>query len=152
MYSGTGMDTKVIGRIRVRGELEPEKPDIKLLVALRMNEHSYGNALGIGLADITTKSLVEQIDQKSMYSNLIATTFLERGKIPVYFDTEKESIENAMNVLSRQGDVKRMIIVENTLNIETLIVSKDIYEAHKDRLELLEKVEMSFDKDEKLTI
>ena len=152
MYSGTGMDTKVIGRIRVRGEIEPEKPDIKMLVALRMNEHSYGNALGIGLADITTKSLVDQIDQKSMYSNLIATTFLERGKIPVYFDTEKESIENAMNVLSRQGAVKRMIIVENTLNIETLIVSKDIYEAHKDRLEILEKVEMGFDKDEKLAI
>ncbi len=152
MYSGTGMDTKVIGRIKVRGEKEPENPDVKLLVALRMNEHSYGNALGIGLADITTKALVDKIDRKSMYSNLIATTFLERGKIPIYFDTEKESIENAMTVLKRQGEVRRIIIVENTLQIETMIVSEDIYESHKDKLELIEEVHMGFDSDGRLII
>ena len=30
-----------------------------------------------------------------MYSNLIPTTYLERGKIPVYFDTEEEAISQA---------------------------------------------------------
>ena len=152
IYSGTGMDTKVIGRIKVRGEKEPDGPDVKMLVALRMNEHSYGNALGIGLADITTKALVDKIDRQSMYSNLIATTFLERGKIPVYFDTEKESIEKAMTVLMRQGDVKRIIIVDNTLQIETMIVSEEIYKAHEDRLERLEDVHMIFDAGGRLSI
>ena len=143
IYSGTGMDTKVIGRIRIDGVAEPECPHIRYIVALRMNEHSYGNALGIGLADITTKTLVEQIDQQMMYSNLLATTYLERGKIPIYFDTEEESIEKALQ-LCGSGEL-RIAVIENTLHMKTLLVSEAVYEAEKDRLEILERnVELKF--------
>lgn len=136
IYSGTGMDTKVIGRIRVRGVEEPESPDIHMLVALRMNEHSYGNALGIGLADITTKGLVSQIDRESMYSNLIPTTYLERGKIPVYFDTEEEAISQAY-ALANPGPDGRIAIIENTLHVQELLVSAQIVKENPE-LEVLE--------------
>ncbi|MDD5921569.1 MAG: lactate racemase domain-containing protein [Eubacteriales bacterium] len=152
MYSGTGMDTKVIGRIRVRGVPEPETPDIKTIAALRMNEHSYGNAIGIGLADITTEKLVRQIDRKSMYSNLLATTFLERGKIPVYFHTEKEAIRQAF-LAAAGGAPNDIAIVENTLHIENLIVSESVYEKRKDSLDVLENdLRMEFDDDGNLLI
>lgn len=142
IYSGTGMDTKVIGRIRIDGVPEPEKPRIRCIAALRMNEHSYGNALGIGLADITTKALVEQIDRKAMYSNLLPTTYLERGKIPVWFDTEQEALEVALRVCG--GD--RIAVIENTLHMETLLVSRAVYEAERAHLEVLEEqVELWFD-------
>ena len=144
IYSGTGMDTKVIGRIRIDGVAEPERPHIRYIAALRMNEQSYGNALGIGLADITTKALVEQIDQRMMYPNLLATTYLERGKIPIYFDTEEESIESALK-LCGSGEPK-IAVIENTLHMKTLLVSEAVYEAEKDRLEILERnVELKFD-------
>lgn len=136
IYSGTGMDTKVIGRIRVRGVEEPESPDIHMLVALRMNEHSYGNALGIGLADITTKGLVSKIDRESMYSNLIPTTYLERGKIPVYFDTEEEAISQAY-ALANPGPDGRIAIIENTLHVQELLVSAQIVKENPE-LEVLE--------------
>lgn len=144
IYSGTGMDTKVIGRIRIRGVDEVEKPDIRVIVALRMNENSYGNALGIGLADITTKALVEQIDRKSMYSNLLPTTYLERGKIPVYLDTEKESMLEGMHACGA-GGCHRIAIIENTLHINTLLVSKEVLEDAGDSVEVLEEVELQFD-------
>ena len=34
-YSGTGMDTKVIGRMKIFGEKEPDYPAVKKLVALK---------------------------------------------------------------------------------------------------------------------
>ena len=144
IFSGTGMDTKTIGRIRVRGEKEPEKPDIHGIVALRMNEHSYGNALGIGLADITTKALVDQIDRQSMYSNLIPTTFLERGKIPAHFDTEEDAMDVAMRLYGHGAETS-LIIAENTLEIEKLLVSKKVLEMAPELEVIEEAIPLSFD-------
>ena len=144
IFSGTGMDTKTIGRIRVRGEKEPEKPDIHGIVALRMNEHSYGNALGIGLADITTKALVDQIDRQSMYSNLIPTTFLERGKIPAHFDTEEDAMDVAMRLYGHGAETS-LIIAENTLEIEKLLVSKKVLEMAPELEVIEEAIPVSFD-------
>ena len=146
-YSGTGMDTKVIGRMKIFGEKEPDYPAVKKLVALRLSDASYGNALGIGLADLTVKKLVDSIDYEAMYSNLITTTFLERGRVPVHFDTERESIDVAFKTI---GGVKpedaRLMIIDNTLNIGTMLVSESIYNDIKDKVELLEEdVKIEFD-------
>ncbi len=151
IYSGTGMDTKTIGRIKVRGEEEPKTPDIKGIVALRMNEHSYGNALGIGLADITTKGLVDMIDRKSMYSNLIPTTYLERGKIPPYFDTEREAIETAFRLYAKDEN-SRVVIIDNTLQLETMIVSEKIV-SEVPSLEVIgDEIILDFNENEELVI
>ena len=151
IYSGTGMDTKTIGRIRVRGVEEPLKPDISGIVALRMNEHSYGNALGIGLADITTKGLVDRIDRESMYSNLIPTTYLERGKIPPYFDTEEDALDVAMRVYGHGADTS-LIIADNTLQIETLLVSEKVLREHPELEVLEEGLEITFDTEGRLCL
>lgn len=146
MFSGTGMDTKVIGRIKVNGVPEPQKPQVEKLVVLRLNPDSYGNALGIGLADITTKELVEAIDYDSMKANLIATTYLERGKLPVWFDTEKEAVDTGFktlgNVCPREA---RVAVVENTLHLEKMWVSQKVLEELQD-VEVLESgKELVFD-------
>ncbi|HZA46770.1 MAG TPA: lactate racemase domain-containing protein, partial [Rubrobacter sp.] len=59
-YSGTGMDTNVIGRFRILGVDEPETPNVKYLIVGDVSEESHGNALGVGLADLTTERLVGQ--------------------------------------------------------------------------------------------
>lgn len=126
-YSGTGMDTKVIGRMKVFGEVEPEKPSIKKVVVLNLSESSYGNALGIGLADITTKKLVDAIDYDAMYANIISTTFLERGKTPVTLPDDENAIYTALNTI---GSVKpenaKLAIIHNTLNLEELYVTESV--------------------------
>ncbi|MCI1931521.1 MAG: DUF362 domain-containing protein [Clostridia bacterium] len=153
-YSGTGMDTKVIGRMKIFGEKEPTSPRIKKLAVLRLSSASYGNALGIGLADLTVKKLVDSIDYEAMYSNLVTTTFLERGKVPVHFDTEKEVIDVALRTI---GNVKpenaRVMIIENTLNIGTMLVSESIYKDIKNKVELVdEDVKIKFNKDLELDV
>lgn len=146
-YSGTGMDTKVIGRMKIFGEVEPDYPSVKKLVALRLSDASYGNALGIGLADLTVKKLVDSIDYEAMYSNLVTTTFLERGRVPVHFNTEKESIDVAFATIGAvEPENARVMIIDNTLNIGTMLVSESIYSEIKDKVELLdENVSIEFD-------
>ena len=138
-YSGTGMDTKVIGRMKILGEAEPDSPQIKKIVVLRLSKDSYGNALGIGLADLTVKKLVDEIDYEAMYSNLITTTFLERGKVPVHLATEQEAIDVAFGTLGAvEAEKARVMVIENTLHIGTLLVSEAVYEEIKDQVDLVE--------------
>ena len=57
--SGTGMDTNVIGRYMQNFEPEPDKPSYLRILVCDLTEESAGNATGIGLADFTTKRLVD---------------------------------------------------------------------------------------------
>lgn len=155
MFSGTGMDTKVIGRMKVYGEKEPESPSINKIVVLNLAESSYGNALGVGLADITTKKLVDSIDYEAMYANLLPTTFLERGKIPVTMASDEKAIEAAFNTI---GSVKpmeaKLAIIKNTLNLKELYVTEAaLNEIDKDSIEILEQeIEIKFDENGNLTL
>ena len=109
MFSGTGVDTKVVGRIMVKGVPEPETPKINKLAILRLSPNSYGNAVGIGLADLTTKKLVDSIDYEAMYINLVPTTYLERGKVPPHFATEEETVGVAFKTLGKQSPRKQRL-------------------------------------------
>jgi hypothetical protein len=131
--SGTGFDTNVIGRLYINGEKEITKPMIKRLLVFDLTEESHGNALGIGLADITTKQLVNKINYKDMYANTITSTFLNRAKIPIIADSEKEAVEIAVKTCWKleQSDVK-LLIMKNTLNLKYLYVSKAAWEEIKD--------------------
>ena len=61
------------------------------LLDIDLTDASHGNALGIGLADFTTRRLLDKIDFKLMTKNVYTSGFLERGKIPIVFDTDGEA-------------------------------------------------------------
>jgi len=150
-YSGTGMDTNIIGRIRVLGVEEPKKPNIKYVIASNLSEVSHGNALGIGLADLTTKRLFEKIDLKTMNENVVTSTFLTRASIPIVLDNDQEALKAALRatwgVVSEEA---RIVRIPNTLHIGELYVSEIIFNELKDKenIEVLEDLqEMKFDED-----
>jgi hypothetical protein len=58
--SGSGFDTKVIGRIMNIYEKECETPKITRIVFRDLTEGSEGNATGLGLADYTTRRVVRK--------------------------------------------------------------------------------------------
>ncbi len=154
MFSGTGIDTKVVGRIMVKGVPEPESPKINKLAVLRLSPNSYGNAVGIGLADLTTKKLVDAIDYEAMYINLVPTTYLERGKVPPHFATEEETVGVAFKTLGKtKPEEARVIVCENTLHINTLLVSEAVYNEIKDKVDLIEEdVPWTFDENGDITM
>lgn len=130
--SGTGFDTNVIGRLYINGGENMGSPKINKLVVLDLTEESHGNALGIGLADIATKRLVNKINFKSMNANLIASTFLNRGKIPITTETEEEAIELALKTCWQvEYNNIKLVIIKNTSDLEYLYISKEVWEKIK---------------------
>jgi hypothetical protein len=122
--SGTGMDPNIIGRIRVKGTPEPRKPEIASIIVADLTEESHGNALGIGLADITTRRLFDKIDFKAMYANVVTTTFLERGKIPIVADDLPHALDMASRTVAGRAFADlRVMRIANTLHLEEVWVS-----------------------------
>lgn len=149
-YSGTGMDTNVIGRFRIPGVEEPERPKVRYLIVGDLSAASHGNALGVGLADLTTRRLFGKIDFEATNANVLTSTFLERGKIPPVMPNDREAIAAALRcswgVVPEEAGFVR---IPNTLDLRELYVSESLLgEALSGGAELVEPPrEMAFDRE-----
>ena len=123
--SGSGMDTNVIGRPSNPHEPFPNDPKIVWIVALDITEESYGNAVGIGNADFTTRRLVEKIDMKPTLINAITACAPGGAKVPATFDTDREAVETALSCIGLTPPEKaRVIRIKNTLMLAEIEVSE----------------------------
>jgi len=128
------MDTNIVGGIREYREGEYDPPKIKKIIVLDLTKEAEGNALGIGLADLTIRKLYDKIDFRATYENTITTTFLERAKIPIVCKTEEEALKIALKTIwNLPGTKPRMMIIRNTLNLDELYVSENIWEEIRNR-------------------
>ncbi len=110
--SGAGMDTNVIGR-----PSNPHEPDL--------TEDSYGNAVGIGNADFTTRRLVDKIDMKPTLINAITACAPNGAKVPPTYDTDREAIETALSCIGLTPPERaRVIRIKNTLMLGEIEVSE----------------------------
>jgi len=130
--SGTGMDTKVIGRIRISGQDEPSSPSIKSILALGLTPESHGNAIGVGLADVVTKDLADEIDFDAMYQNGITSTFAERTKLPTVAATHGEAFRIGLRFAGlgpsadEAADNARVVRIRDTLTLGVVYVSENL--------------------------
>jgi hypothetical protein len=123
-YSGTGMDTNVIGYRGVRDGEDLTKPRIHVIAALNLAEASHGNAIGVGLADFITRPLRDAIDEQKTFLNAFTTGHMERAKIPATFANDEELIAT----ITRRYGTKRWLFIPNTLHLDTLYASEDLAE------------------------
>jgi len=125
--SGTGMDTKVIGRIRNIYEKELTKPRITRIVLRGLTKKTNGNAIGVGLADFITKSLADEIDMKATFVNTVTAVTPEKGRLPLICDSDKEAIENAFATAGPIGSKKiRMVRIKNTSELSEMYISEGL--------------------------
>jgi hypothetical protein len=143
------MDTNIIGRLMIRGEKEFEKPKIDKIIVLEVTPESHGNAIGVGLADITVKRLVDKIDYHATYTNVLTSGFLIRANIPLTFNTDKEAVTTALGTFIRIESAKvRVVRIKNTLALEKVYISEVLLKEAEKRedLEIIgELKEMLFD-------
>ncbi|MDQ3913258.1 MAG: nickel-dependent lactate racemase [Actinomycetota bacterium] len=136
-YSGTGMDTNVIGRFRILGVEEPEEPAVKYVIAGDISEESHGNALGVGLADLTTRRLADKIEREAMNANVVTSTFIERAKVPMVLANDEEALRTAIRCnWGVPPEQTRFVRIPNTLRLEYLYVSENLLD------EVLENAEV----------
>src|SRR5215210_5146094 len=126
-FSGTGMDTNVVGRFRILGVEEPESPDVKYLIVGDVSEASHGNALGVGLADFTTRRLFEKVDYGAMNQNVLTSTFVERAKIPMVMENDREALEAAVRCnWGVEPENTRFVRIPNTLHLRYAYLSENL--------------------------
>lgn len=152
--SGTGVDTNVIGRMMQNFEAEPETPRILRILVCDITPDSGGNAVGVGLVDFTTQRLVDKYDRHATYMNCITALGPQKARIPVYYDTDRESIENALETVGlTPPEEARVVRIHSTLHLIDVEVSEVLLPELQDRddIEILgDPQEMAFDEQQNL--
>jgi len=127
-YSGTGMDTNVIGRIRVP-DVPETPPFIRKLAALDLSEESHGNATGVGLADFITRRFAQKIDLHATYVNTFASTLISRAMMPMIMRADRDAIWAAIRSDNRvPEETLKLALIDNTLQLQSLWVTPALYE------------------------
>jgi len=127
--SGVGMDTNVTGKFWMPGEHDPRAAEIKKIAVLDLSEETNGNAIGIGLADVTTRRAFEKIDHHQTYVNCLTQGSGETGKIPPYLANDRDAIATAIRISGPiRPEESRVIRIKNTQELGTLYISEALVE------------------------
>ncbi|MHB9005754.1 MAG: nickel pincer cofactor-dependent isomerase, group 22, partial [Limisphaerales bacterium] len=121
--SGTGMDPAVIGRMihgySLAEDQERRSPHVRRLFVRDLTPESHGNAIGIGMADFTTRRLVEAMDRRVTVTNSLTALSLQGAKIPIYFDSDREALSAAIDTLALPDPTRaRVVRIADTLSVE----------------------------------
>jgi hypothetical protein len=147
--SGTGMDTNVVGRIYNVAEQEAEFPKYTRIVVLDLADDTYGNAVGIGMADLTTRRLVDKIDFTATAVNCLTGACPEKGRVPIAMDTAREAIAAALMVCGpAEPEEVKMVWIKNTLELDQFYISRSLLPeiSNNPKLEILSNlVDLPFD-------
>jgi hypothetical protein len=129
--SGTGFDTKVVGRILMPLVAEePASPRVKRIVVCDLTAVTAGNADGIGLADFTTRQLVDKIDLSALYVNALAGAEPEHAKIPLTLPSAREAIQAAIDSVGLIPREKLKVMrIKNTMALEHVDISSAYLES-----------------------
>ena len=141
--SGVGMDTNVTGRFWMPGESDPTAPKINKIVVLDLTPETEGNALGIGLADLTTLRLIDKIDYNSTFVNCLTQGTCETGKTPIWLPNDRDAINAALRLCGPMDTSQASIVrIHNTMELEHLWISCKLAEQVKSSVELSKILEL----------
>ncbi len=135
--SGTGADSKVLGRIMNRFESECTTPCIKRVVILDLSENTDGNAIGIGLADYTTRRAASKIDYQKTNLNCITGGRVELGKVPIALASDREAVETSCFTAGMWSpETFRSLWICNTKDLTWLAASQALLQEAVNRTDL----------------
>ena len=120
--SGGGCDPNITGN---KNEPGFEKPNVSKIVLLDLTDKTKGNATGFAAADVITKKLFDKIDFPTTYANVVASSKLEGGKIPIPMKDGDEAVRLALKTLNGIEPINaRVVRIKNTLKLAEIYVSE----------------------------
>lgn len=125
--SGDGMDPNITGRYAVPYMESGKK--VQHIAVLDLTEETHGNCNGLGLADVTTRRLVEKIDVDCTYPNVVTSTVLCTPKIPLFAHSDRACIQIALktcNYIDREHP--RIVHIKDTMRLEEIEISQAMLE------------------------
>ncbi len=128
--SGTGMDSKVINRMmNLEANCFPDAPRIHRIFVRDLTKDTYGNAIGMGMADIITGRLRAGVDREATYLNCISACTIPGIRTPIHFTTDRECLEVACRTVGRLNFEETPIgWITNTLELSLFAFSEPLLE------------------------
>jgi hypothetical protein len=126
--SGTGMDLKVVNR-GVHGQYNPwpGAPRIERIFIRSLSELSYGNGVGIGLADVIHDRVLERIDVNAGRVNARTSGSLAAVRTPLHFASDKECLDLLYATVGKfNADEITVGWIRNTLELGTMALSENL--------------------------
>ena len=120
--SGTGMDTKAIGR---GVELPPgEAPEIPMIYVRDLTRESDGNAIGVGFADVIHERLFRKINFEKTYLNARTSLNPAASRLPIHLPSDREALNLALGHLGSPDPAEQRIVwIRNTLSLDGIAIS-----------------------------
>ena len=126
-FSGAGMDTKVVNRSVDGPNVWKDVPVVRRLFARDLSDRSYGNAIGVGFADIVTDRLVSAIDYNATWVNGLTSSTTQPCATPMHFPTDQECMEKILPTCGRLDPNDCSIVwIPNTMDIAECLVSENL--------------------------
>ena len=138
--SGAGFDPNILGRSSVLKQFVLHIPRYQRLVLCDVTPASHGNGIGVGLFDVITKKVADQLDLASMYANAIACNCLGDASVPCTVEDEETAIRVALKCCRGiDRDHPRIIRIQDTLHLGEIAVSQALLDqvARKPGLSLI---------------
>ena len=128
MYSGAGMDTKVVNR-GVNGEYNPwdTAPRIHRIFLRGLSNKSYGNGVGLGMADVIHDRLLKVIDWTPTQINSLTASTPAAIRTPAHFPSDKMCLEKFWPTVGKfkQEDVT-IAWIANSMELANLRLSENL--------------------------
>jgi hypothetical protein len=130
--SGDGMDPNITGRYAT--PYASGGPEVSRIVVLRLTEKTHGNANGIGMADMTTRALFNEIAWEKGYANALTSTVTAVIKVPMILETEEMAVKAAIKTCNAFDLASaRVVRIKNTLDIKEIWISESLLAEAKGR-------------------
>ncbi len=131
--SGFGYDPNIVGRSNSDSKEFSDILKLKRLFIRGLTDETHHNGCGIGAADVTTARCLRSIDWDVLWTNIITSTQLHGGRIPIYMNSDLDAIKLAIHTCNgiECKDIK-LARIKNTLCMDKIEVSQALYEQIKD--------------------
>jgi len=128
--SGAGMDTKVVNRGGGHGPNNWRGvPTVHRIFLRDLSGNTYGNAIGMGLADIVHDRLVKKVDFQATWVNALTSSVTSPGFTPLHFATDRECLERVLPTCGKLDPAACSIIwIRNTLDLSYMLASENLLE------------------------
>lgn len=152
--SGFGFDPNIVGRMNSGLSGFFDILHLQKLFIKGITKETHHNGCGISAADVTTRKCLNQIDWDIVWTNMVTSTQLNGGKIPVYMNNDFDAIRLAIRTCNGIiSDNVKLARIKNTMLMDEVEVSESLYEEIMDNSEV-EYIEgpynMNFDIDNNL--
>jgi hypothetical protein len=152
-FSGDGADPNITGTYCT--PYATGGPEFQRYVILDLSDETHGNAIGIGMADFTTKRAFDKTDFDATYPNALTSTVVSGVKMPMVLKSDREAIQAALFCCTGIDKLKPKIVrIKNSSHIDMIMVSEALIEEARrnPRMQVLEEPKaLPFDRQGNLT-